>query len=70
MKATVYFEYGAAQVTEKQVMDKIKEHWIAEGKKIKDIVSLDVYYKSEEGMCYYIINQEVKGGFSIASLAE
>ena len=70
MKATVYFVYGGVQVTEKQVLDKIKEHWVAEGKKIKDIASLDVYYKSEEGMCYYIINGDVKGGFSIASLAE
>ena len=73
MKATVYLEYGPYQVTEKQVLDKIKELWVQQGKKIKEISALDVYYKSEEGICYYIIHQgkeEEKGGFFLGSLTK
>ena len=49
MKTSVFMEYGGLQVEEKEVIAKIKEAWVSEGNKIKDIKDLNIYAKLFRG---------------------
>lgn len=68
MVTNLYIEYRDSKVLEKKVVEKVKEFWKAEGKKIKDITKIDLYYKSEEGMCYFVVNGAFKGSFALVDL--
>lgn len=61
MKTAFYVESYGRQVEEKNLIAKIKEIWVAEGNKIKDIKDLNIYVKPEEDACYYTINGETSG---------
>ena len=61
MKTSVFMEYGGLQVEEKEVIAKIKEAWVSEGNKIKDIKDLNIYAKPEDDACYYTINGDFSG---------
>ena len=65
MKNNVYIEYGENQIRAKDLTDKVKEMYKQNGYKVKDIHSLDVYYKPAEGMCYYVINDNDTGSFAV-----
>ena len=56
MKTAFYVESYGRQVEEKALIAKIKEIWVAEGNKIKDIKDLNIYAKPEDDACYYTIN--------------
>lgn len=58
MKSNVYVEYQGQQTLMKDVLAKIKKEWTAEGNKIKDIDTLDMYVKPEERKVYYVVNGE------------
>ncbi len=58
MKSELYVQYAGQQVDTKQLMDIAKETWKAEGNKVKDLQSIELYYKPEEGRCYYVFNGE------------
>lgn len=64
----VIIEYGQHRGSTKQIEDRVKEIWKGQGQKVKDILSLNVYFRSEEGMCYYVINDDSEGSFSIEDL--
>lgn len=68
MITNLYLEFREHKVTEKKVAEAVKALWKSQGKLLKDLVTLDIYFKAEEGMCYYIINNEETGGFSLGSL--
>lgn len=61
MKTAFYVESYGRQAEEKALIAKIKELWVAEGNKIKDIKDLSIYVKPEEDACYYIINEDISG---------
>ncbi|MCI8418416.1 MAG: hypothetical protein HFI33_13150 [Lachnospiraceae bacterium] len=61
MKANVTVEYAGNQYEENDIIQKIKDAWLAAGKKIKDIKSLNIYIKPEETAAYYVINGEDSG---------
>ena len=61
MKTSFYVEYAGKQVEEKAVIAKVKELWVADGKKIKDLKTLNLYVKPEENAAYYVINENVSG---------
>ena len=45
---------------------KVKEIWTKEmGNKVKDLVDLKIYVKTEENAAYYVINNDVTGRFDI-----
>ena len=48
MKTAFYVESYGRQVEEKTLIAKIKEIWVAEGNKIKDIKDLNIYAKPED----------------------
>ncbi len=61
MKTNVTVEYAGNQYEENDIIQKIKDAWLAGGKKIKDIKSLHIYIKPEETAAYYVINGEASG---------
>lgn len=61
MKTSMYVEYQGLQVEEKEIIAKVKELWVNEGNKIKDIKELKLYIKPEEASAYYVINEETSG---------
>ncbi len=65
MKSNFYVEYKGKKVLEKTLIDYSKEIWKNNGNKVKDIKSLDIYYKPEENTCYYLFNDSVTGSFNI-----
>ena len=61
MKTAFYVEYAGKQVEEKEIIAKVKEIWTAQGNKIKDLKTLNLYVKPEENAAYYVINEDVDG---------
>lgn len=61
MKTSLFVEYAGKQVEDKALVAKAKELWVAEGNKIKDIKTLNIYIKPEENAAYYVINEETSG---------
>lgn len=68
MATNFYIEYKGIKAEEKTVADKVKALWKEQGNKVKDIKKTDIYFKAEEGMCYYVINETEKGFFSVEDL--
>ena len=65
MKTSVFMEYGVLQVEEKEVIAKVKEAWVSEGNKIKDIKELKLYLKPDEFAAYYVINDDISGKINL-----
>ncbi|WP_405320733.1 DUF6465 family protein [Frisingicoccus sp.] len=61
MKASMFIEYQGLQIEEKDILAKIKELWVKDGNKIKDIKELKMYVKPEEFAAYYVINDDKSG---------
>ena len=65
MQTELIIELGGKQINTNYFMDNVKEHWKAEGNKIKDLKSVSIYYKPEENTCYFVLNGEIKGSFEV-----
>lgn len=65
MKANVTVEFQGKKVSDKILIDKVKETWKEVGNKVKDIKTIDIYLKPEESMCYYVINEKENGSFPV-----
>lgn len=61
MKASLFVEFSGTQVEDKALIASVKEIWTAEGNKVKDIKTLNIYVKPEEKAAYYVINETVSG---------
>jgi len=61
MKTSFFVEFYGKQAEDKDIIARIKEIWVADGNKVKDIKTLNVYAKPEEDACYYLINDDIKG---------
>lgn len=53
------------EVSESEMIAKIKEIWVTDGNKVKDLKSLVIYIKPEERKVYYVINDKVNGEIEI-----
>lgn len=65
MKENIFIEFQGKKVERKQLIDSLKALWVEQGNKVKDLKIVDLYYKPEESMCYYVINNEITGSFAI-----
>lgn len=61
----IYIEYGVSQITEKEVIQKVKDIWVENGRKINEMTSLEVYIKPEENKAYYVINEDITGAVDL-----
>lgn len=70
MKTTLFVEYGQNQRDDKALVAKVKEIWVDEGNKIKDIDTLNLYVKPEEDSVYYVVNETFSGKISLTTLEQ
>ena len=48
------FDLGAVEAN-------VKKNWKESGRKLSEIVDLDIYVKPEEAAAYYVVNKEFNG---------
>ncbi len=48
------FDLGAVEAN-------VKKNWKDSGKKLSEIVDLDIYVKPEDAAVYYVVNKEIEG---------
>lgn len=65
MKTNMIVQAFGIEVSEADVVARVKEVWVADGNKVKDIKSLVMYVKPEEKKVYYVINDEVNGELDV-----
>lgn len=65
MKVKSYLQFYGKELELDSLEKRVKAIWKEQGKLQKDIKMLEVYIKIEENMCYYIINQDIKGNFPL-----
>ena len=61
MKTEFFVEFDGQQNNLGDIEDAIRNSWKSEGHKIKDLKSLQIYYKPQEHKAYYVINGDSKG---------
>lgn len=65
MKLELFIEIDENKVDHKTLIAKAKEAWVSDGKLIRDIANLELYYKPSERVCYYVINGDTKGEITV-----
>ena len=65
MKSTLYIQSNGLEVKDSDLIAQIKKECTDNGMKIKDIKTLNVYVKPEEGMAYYTVNEDTKGSIAL-----
>ena len=61
MKTALYVQYQGREAEQSEIVAKIKQAWLDEGRLIKEIKTLNVYAKPEENTAYYTINDDIEG---------
>ena len=65
MKTDLYIEFDGHKTDYRQLIDTAKEIWKSEGNKVKDLTSLELYFKPDGAVCYYVINGTSQGHFEV-----
>lgn len=65
MKTNIIIQSCGLEISEAEMIAKVKEKWVSEGNLVKTIKSLVMYVKPEERKIYYIINDEINGDIDI-----
>lgn len=60
-KDEVFIQYGDLEVRTADMLDKCREHYIAEGHKPSDIHQMQLYIKPEDKRVYYVVNHKDTG---------
>lgn len=64
VRETICLQYQGKDITNETMVSMVKTAWKESGKNVKDIKTLDIYVKPEEGQLYYVINGEVTGNLA------
>lgn len=68
IKETMFVEYQGKQFNQKDLFSKARQEWKDSGNKVKDLKSVNIYFKPEEQTCYYVMNEgskeELSGSFN------
>ena len=64
-KTNMVVQSNGIEISEADVISKVKEIWTSSGKLVKDIKSITTYVKPEDRKVYYVLNDEVTGSFDI-----
>ena len=69
LKETMYVEFNGNQVSQKSLFDSARQIWKDNGNRVKDLSIANLYYKPDEGKCYYVLNEgakdEMSGSFDV-----
>lgn len=61
IKTALYVRFAGNEVTEADIIDKVKAAYVAEGHKESAIKEINLYVKPEEYAVYYVINDKAIG---------
>ena len=61
IKTALYVQFAGNEVTEADIIDKVKAAYVAEGHKESAIKEINLYVKPEEFAVYYVINDKAIG---------
>ena len=61
----IYLQFHGQEIFTKEIMDKAKQAYVAEGHRESSIKSIRLYIKPEENMAYYVINEKIAGGVAL-----
>lgn len=61
IKTALYVQFAGNEVTEADIIDKVKAAYVAEGHKKSAIKEINLYVKPEEYAVYYVINDKAIG---------
>ena len=65
IKTALYVQFAGNEVTEADIIDKVKAAYVAEGHKESAIKEINLYVKPEEYAVYYVINDKAIGKFNL-----
>lgn len=66
MKTEMVLQYAGKELTEKEILKKVKEDWTKVLKnKVGDLKSVKIYLKPEENKAYYVANGSVEGAVEL-----
>lgn len=66
VKESFTIQYMGKEAGKDEIMTRIHKSWTEEfGKKASDMKSLDLYIKMDEGIVYYVINDDFPGKIEI-----
>ena len=61
----VFVQFGNSEVLTKDIVEKVKDAYVAEGHTADSVKKIRVYIKPEEGMAYYVVNDDYASGISL-----
>lgn len=61
----IYLQFHGQEIVTKDVLERAKQAYIAEGHRESSIKSIRLYIKPEENMAYYVINEKIAGGVTL-----
>lgn len=57
MKSNFFIQFKGNEISSNDIVKKLKEVWLSNGNKIKDIKEIEVYFKAEENTAYCVVNK-------------
>ena len=61
----VYLQFHGQEIFTRDILERAKQAYVAEGHRESSIKSVRLYIKPEENMAYYVINDKIAGGVSL-----
>ena len=61
----IYVQFSGQELFTKEVLERAKQAYIAEGHRESSIKSIRLYIKPEEHMAYFVINEKIAGGVPV-----
>lgn len=61
----IYVQFAGQELQTKEVLERAKQAYVAEGHRESSIKSIRLYIKPEEHMAYYVINEKIAGGVPV-----
>lgn len=61
----VFVQFGNSEVLTKDIVEKVKAAYVAERHTADSVKKIRVYIKPEEGMAYYVVNDDYASGISL-----
>jgi hypothetical protein len=65
LKTEAFVEYDGKQIAFKDLEKIAKEQWVSDGGLVKDMKTLNLYFKPYESACFMVVNGDDKGSFQI-----
>ncbi|WP_079427296.1 DUF6465 family protein [Clostridium oryzae] len=56
MKNNLFIQFNSYEVSEDHIIKALKENWLAQGKRVKDMKNVSIYFKVEDKTAYCVIN--------------